>query len=118
MPLSVTEIEGIAIVEGDPKSRIIERSQDIARVLEVCLSNRSRDVVLYPANLPDTFFDLSSGAAGELLQKAQSFGLRIAIVTDPARFSTHFEKVLNRTMAVFPSRDEAVNWLTHDERRA
>ena len=112
--LSVVEVDGTIIVEGDPDEQVIERSQDMASVLEVCFSNRARAVLLYHTNLPARFFDLSSGLAGDLLQKIQGFDIRLAVVAplESVRPSTHFEKILNRHLALCPSRGQALDWLT------
>ena len=36
--------------------------------------------IIEDRQLPDEFFDLSSGFAGELLQKCSNYGLRVAVV--------------------------------------
>jgi hypothetical protein len=50
-----------------------------ADVLELLGAGVHR-VVLDERQLPDEFFDLSSGFAGELLQKCSNYGIRIAVV--------------------------------------
>lgn len=112
--LHTLEVSGVKIVEAARDTAIVHRARDFADVLEVCLSARSRAVLLYPANLPSEFLDLSSGLAGDLLEKIQRFGLRLAIVAAPESVqpSTRFHEILNRHLALFPSREEAVDWLT------
>ena len=44
----------------------------------------TRKVILHAANLHERFFDLSSGLAGEILQKVSNYGLALAIVGDGA----------------------------------
>jgi Domain of unknown function (DUF4180) len=113
MSLSVVEEEGVAIVEGRPDEPVMVHAQDAARVVEACLSARARCALLYPANLPPAFFDLSSGEAGEILQKLESFGIRFAVVCPPGsvRFSSRFHEALGRSFQVFETRGAACDWL-------
>lgn len=108
------ETGGVVVVEADPTALVIPRARDFADVLEVCLSARSRAVLLYPANLPGDFFDLSSGIAGDLLEKIQRFNVRLAIVApaDAVKRSTRFHEILNQHLALFDTREAAVDWLT------
>jgi hypothetical protein len=89
------------------------RPIDTARLVEVCLSSNVQRALLYPRNLPSNFFDLSSGAAGEILQKLQSFGIRLAVVCTPGsvRFSRRFPEAFGREFQVFETRSAACAWL-------
>ena len=40
----------------------------------------TRKILLHAVNLDDAFFDLSTGLAGEILQKVSNYGLALAIV--------------------------------------
>lgn len=68
--------------------------------------------------LPPEFFDLSTGVAGALVQRVTQYGIRMAaVVPDPAAHSGPFQdfaREANRgaTFRFFPSRAEAVEWLT------
>ena len=113
MPLHLVEEQGLRFVEGSPEEAVMRRAQDAASVIEVCLSTGVRLALLYRANLPAAFFDLSSGQAGEILQKLESFKIRFAVVCAPGsvRFSTRFHEALNRSFAVFDTREAACAWL-------
>ncbi|PWT84436.1 MAG: hypothetical protein C5B57_04825 [Blastocatellia bacterium] len=67
--LIVTEESGIRLVEGARGRPILQVPQDTTLVLEACLSARIPAVLLYAENLTAGFFDLSSGEAGEILEK-------------------------------------------------
>lgn len=116
--LNTIDVHGETIIEGARDAAIVQRARDFATVLEACLSARTKAVLLYPANLPGDFFDLSSGIAGDVLEKVQRFSLRVAIVATPGAVtpSTRFHEILNQHLALFPSREEAIDWLTRPAR--
>lgn len=117
MSLSTVEEDGVKFVEGQPDEAVVVRTTDAARIVEACLSARVRRALLYPANVPAAFFDLSSGEAGEILQKLQSFDIRFAVVCAPGavRFSSRFREVLGQYFQVFETRRAAREWLARDE---
>jgi hypothetical protein len=106
MGLAVVQEGGVRIVEGQPDEGVMARSRDAARVIEACLSAGVHRALLYPTNLPAAFFDLSSGEAGEILQKLQSFGVRLAVVcpAGSVRFSRRFHEACGREFQVFETR--------------
>ena len=53
-------------------------------MLEACFDNTATRLLLYSENLTEHFFDLSSGAAGEMLQKLSNYNIRRAIVRAPS----------------------------------
>jgi hypothetical protein len=116
--LTVVEEGGLRVLEGSPDHAILGRAKDAGRLVEACFSARVRALLLYPANLPDAFFDLSSGDAGALLQKLRDYRIRLAVVCVPGsvRFSSRFGEMVaeeNRGphFRIFESRDEARSWL-------
>ena len=68
MEFTVTESMGPRFLEGVPKQSCMRNADDAATVLQECLSRRVDRVMLYSENLPDRFFDLSSGEAGAILK--------------------------------------------------
>jgi Domain of unknown function (DUF4180) len=113
MALGVSEESGVRIVEGTLGEPLMRRPQDATLVLEACFSARVRGVLLYPENLTSQFFDLSSGEAGEVLDKLRRFHVRLAVVCEPntVRFSSRFLEILSDDLRVFETRDEARLWL-------
>jgi hypothetical protein len=69
--------------------------------------------LLYPENLTAQFFDLSSGEAGDVLEKLRRCRIRLAIVCAPGvtKFSSRFREILADDLRVFDTRDEARQWL-------
>jgi len=112
-PLIVTEESGIRLVEGASGRPILQVPQDTTLVLEACLSARVTAALLYAENLTARFFDLSSGEAGEILEKLRRFRVRLAVVSAPSSktFSTRFREILCDDLQVFDSRADAVRWL-------
>lgn len=52
------------------------------------------NIIWHQSHLPETFFDLSSGMAGEILQKISNFRMKLAIVGD-------FSKPNSRSLEAF-----------------
>ncbi len=118
MDLTVIDENGVTIVEGLPGHGFMSKVQDAGRLLEACFSARAGCALLYPANLTAAFFDLSSGEAGEILQKLRNYRIRLAVVCPPggAEFSSRFGEVMaeerrGQHFGVFETRDAAVEWL-------
>lgn len=75
--------------------------------------------------MPTTFFDLSSGDAGLILQKVRTYRIRLAIVVSPqtTTMSSRFGDMLaderqGRDFGLFTTREEAVRWLLHNAHAA
>lgn len=116
--LTVVDEPGVKLVEGHPDAPFLSRPDDAGRIIEACISADTDAALLYPRNLTDAFFDLSSGHAGEILQKLRNYRVRLAVVCAPGtvRFSSRFPEVLaderrGRYFSVFETRADAVHWL-------
>jgi predicted pyridoxine 5'-phosphate oxidase superfamily flavin-nucleotide-binding protein len=92
-------------------------SFDPPAVVRGCIENGKRSLLLDVDALPPSFFDLSSGVAGELLHRLGLYGIRLAsVVPDPSVHSAPFQSFLletnrGRQARFFPTRREAVEWL-------
>jgi len=113
VPLRVIDELGVRVVEGTRGESLVRRPQDATLVIEACLSTGVRQALLYPENLTPRFFDLSSGEAGEILDKLRRFRVRLAVVCPPSTvtFSTRFTEILANDLRVFETREEARQWL-------
>lgn len=82
-----------------------------------CIEQGSRALLIDRAALPDAFFDLSSGIAGELAQKLANYHVRMAgVVPDLSAHSPRFREFAAETSAgtqlrFFATREEALAWL-------
>ena len=103
-----------SFVEGGAEEPLMRCAADGALLIEACVSAHTRRALLYPANLPAAFFDVSSGEAGEILQKLRSFHIRFAVVcpSGAVQFSTRFREILADDFQVFETRQAALEWLT------
>lgn len=100
-----------ALSEGERPSRPMD-------LIAGCLENGSGLLLADEGVLPAEFFDLSSGFAGELVQKLANYDIRMAaVVPDESVHSSAFQafaREANRSKQVrfFASRVQAVEWLT------
>ena len=67
------------IIEIIDSTCIIHNAQEF---LEAIYGFPSRDIIIYKENLTPEFFDLKTRIAGEILQKASNYRIRIGIVGD------------------------------------
>jgi len=117
--LTLVEHDRVRVIEGTRGESLLRRSRDAASIIEACLSARVRVALLYPENLTAHFFDLSSGEAGEILDKLRRFGIRLAIVCGrpgSIAFSRRFPEILSDDLRLFETRDEACRWLANQTR--
>lgn len=114
MSLIVRDESGVAIVEGTPGVGLMRRAQDATLVLEVCFAARASAALLYPENLTARCFDLSSGEAGDVLDKMRRYQVRLAIVCarGTVQFSSRFSELLSDDLRVFENADDARLWLS------
>jgi hypothetical protein len=113
----VSEHAGEPIVEGRPGEPFMARASDVDALLEECFAARAGQALLYSANLPASFFDLSSGDLGVVLQKLRQYQVRLAVVLEPASALSHrFPETLSEashggSFALFATREAALAWL-------
>jgi hypothetical protein len=85
MPDELREIEGhrclIAGADG-PVVRDVDAARDL---IAEAMSQGARVLVVPAARLDDAFFQLRSGLAGEILQKAANYRKKIAVIGDVSR---------------------------------
>jgi hypothetical protein len=99
----------------------MRKASDAARVIELCASHGVDSSLLHAENLTENFFDLSSGEAGEILQKLRTYRIRIAVVYKPdqVRFSSRFGEMAQEEaragyFRLFESEQAAREWLSAD----
>jgi hypothetical protein len=119
MELNLIEHQGVKITAGPPAQPLMTRADDVNRLLEACWSNGTHTLLLHVENLTPAFFDLSSGEAGSILQKLQNYHIRLAVVRPPesGELSQRFRELMveeerRREFGLFPTREEALAWLT------
>jgi hypothetical protein len=113
MSVRLIEENGVLVVEGTPGQPLMRRPQDATLIVGACFSAQVQSALLYPENLTPRFFDLSSGEAGDVLDKLRRYQVRLAIVCAPGAvaFSSRFREILSDDLRVFETRDAARAWL-------
>jgi hypothetical protein len=113
VPLELVDELGVGVVEGTRGEALMRRPQDATLIVGACFSAHVRAALLYPENLTPRFFDLSSGEAGDVLDKLRRYQVHLAIVCEPGAvsFSTRFHEILSDDLRVFDTREAARAWL-------
>ena len=97
-----------------------ENDQAALEIVGICREEGTDRVMLHSANLPDDFFWLSSGLAGNILLKFFNYSIRAAVIVDPERVHQgkfyEFAVETNRgnQFRIFYDRQKAGEWLTRD----
>lgn len=90
-----------------------------ADLVSACYEKDVWNVLFDEGSLPPEFFDLSSGFAGEMIQKLVNYGIRAAVVVpDVTGYSKPFRDFVlesNRSgpMRFFQDRESAITWLSN-----
>jgi hypothetical protein len=82
MDLNVVDNGAGRYLAGPAGQSLLARAEGVTELVGACFSNGTRRLLLYAENLPPRFVDLSSGEAGAVLQKLQTYHIRTAIVID------------------------------------
>jgi sugar phosphate isomerase/epimerase len=120
--LITSHIAGVVLLEASPGAPLLVRGADVDALLEACFAAGADAALLHATSLPPAFFDLSSGVAGEVLQKLRQYGVRCAVVAPAGAGATpptaRFREMAAEArrggyFAVFDTVDAARHWLTH-----
>lgn len=117
MNYQTTMVAGVLVIEGWPDLPMVQAATDIDRIIEICFAEGSTWVLFSAANLPDDFFDLSSGLAGSILQKLRNYRIRCALICPPtvplsSRFGEMATDERNGTwFGMWPDRSQALAWI-------
>jgi hypothetical protein len=90
---------------------------DPIKIFEEMASIGEQSVLVDEDALPDEFFDLSTGVAGEFLNKMAVYRVRLAcVISDLSSHSEHFQAFARefnrgRDMRFFSTREDAIKWL-------
>ena len=67
----------------------INTAQDALDILANCAYQDARRIVMYQENITDSFFDLKTTLAGDILQKFSNYNVKLAIVGDFSGYSSN-----------------------------
>ena len=82
-------IHSLKIAELNSDELLIRNAQDGLDILGTAYYDGYDAIILYAENIVPEFFDLSSGLAGEILQKFSNYRMRLAIVGDFQKFTSN-----------------------------
>jgi len=81
-----------AIAELSDDSVIIKNAEDAIELINNPETEECNKFIIYERNLSEEFFNLSTGVAGDILQKFSNYRLRLGVIGD---FSKYKSKNLN-----------------------
>jgi PadR family transcriptional regulator AphA len=117
MDYSVGEKGNRRYIECLVDQKCIENERDALDLVVACIENDSNLLLLYEGNLSPGFFELSTGLAGNILQKFVNYSIKVAAVIDTERISQgRFREMVIEVnqgshFRVFNNCIEAVEWL-------
>ena len=82
MPLTYESYQGTTVAEVLPRQKIVACEADLLDLLAEAYMDEAAGLLLHANQLDPAFFDLRTGIAGSLLQKAATYGMRLAIIGD------------------------------------
>ena len=118
MHIKISNRNDIRVAEIDSPDVVVRDVQDALDLMADCGYQGARVIILHRNNFTPSFFDLSTGIAGEILQKFSNYRVRLAIIgdfTEEASSSLReFIRESNRTgrIVFVNSIDEALDKLT------
>ena len=114
---TITENEiNIAIVSSD-ENLITDAQSALDLIMSVEYETNSNRIVINKDNICEEFFILSSGIAGEILQKFVNYGFKIAIYGDYSKYTSKplkdfiYESNLGQNIFFVNTKNEAIERL-------
>ena len=117
MKIELLKEKEIAIVSSDEKI-ITDTQSALDLVMTVKYETGTNKIIMEKQNIADEFFVLSSGMAGEILQKFINYHIKIAIYGDYSKYTSKplkdfiYESNKGKDVFFVSSLDEAVEMLT------
>jgi len=84
----IHERDGSRIAELTASDVALSSSQDILDIIGDLWGYEADALILHESSVAPAFFDLSTGLAGEILQKCTNYGLRFALVGDFGQYAS------------------------------
>lgn len=117
MNYQVIETGGHKYIELLAGGKVIENEQDALELVAICGEYDTHRLLIHSENLPDEFFQLKSGVAGNILQKFSNYYIKAAAIIPAERVNQgRFREMAleaNRGsyFRIFVERKEAEGWL-------
>lgn len=89
MEIKITVHNGLSIAEVISDVVEVSSGQDAIDIMMGCAYQGTERIIWHQKNVHPDFFDLKTGLAGEVLQKASNYRIRLAIVGDFEELESH-----------------------------
>ena len=88
------KVHSFKIVEFISSETILNNPQDILDLMVLAGEKDANKIILHENNINPDFFELKTGFAGEVLQKAVNYHIKLAIIGDFNKFTSKSLKSL------------------------
>jgi hypothetical protein len=88
MHIEILNAFGDSIAEIRSNEVEIMNAQDALDIMVNCTYQGARKIIVYEKNITPDFFNLSSGIAGQVLQKFSTYDAQLCIIGDYEKFSS------------------------------
>jgi hypothetical protein len=88
MNIDILNPFGNSIAEIQSDEIEIVNAQDALDIMVNCTYQGARKIIIHEKNIVPEFFNLSSGLAGEVLQKFSTYDAQLSIIGDYDKFSS------------------------------
>ena len=86
MTINIADINGISIAEIISDKTELKNTQDAVDLIANCAYQGAYGIIIREENVIDSFFDLKTKVAGDILQKFSTYNSKLAIVGDFTKF--------------------------------
>lgn len=112
--------DGRTCIETLPNNKLLASEADTLELIAVCFENNTQRLLIATDALPNSFYDLKSGLAGQVLLKLSNYHIKTAIISDPdkvgqGKFNDFvIETNRGKDLGVFFTREKALKWLMRE----
>lgn len=116
--LEIKTIHNIKIAELQTDHTVIHETDDALDLMGNASYQGAKGIIIKAVNLCPEFYDLSTGIAGNILQKFSNYRMKLAVVGDFGKYASKslkdFIRESNRSghICFVSSNDEAISHLT------
>ena len=88
MTIELIEINGICLAEIISDKIVLNNTQDAVDLIGNCNYQGASGIIVRENHIIDSFFDLKTGVAGDMLQKFSTYSTKLAVVGEFAKFTS------------------------------
>ncbi len=107
-------------IETLPDTNLLASEADALELVASCGENETFRLLINSNAIPNSFYDLSSGLAGQILLKLSNYRIKTVIISDPEKAGKGkfkdfvIETTRGKEFGVFYAREEALTWLMRE----